>query len=260
MPDRRRAILLFSKAIVAKFSSSEWTELGYLTETDEWIDGHPRLLRSLQWGDDDYKGHVMDAVAHILDKDEENLRTLANYEPIATWLKKHEPAAYDALLTELSDGEVAEILPATATESGLAALADAQALLRSRGPTSAVDRVHTGLHGFLRAACNEAGLELDDDATANHLLKLLLNEHPRLNDLGPRTDDIKRMLRTSASIIDAMGTLRNKASLAHPNEELLDHDEALLVINLARSLLRFLDAKLGPPTKRRALGRRRSQR
>jgi hypothetical protein len=41
-----------------------------------------------------------------------------------------------------------------------------------------------------------------------------------------------------------MGTLRNRASLAHPNEELLDHDEALLVINLGRSLLRFLDAKL----------------
>ena len=44
--------------------------------------------------------------------------------------------------------------------------------------------------------------------------------------------------------MDAMGTLRNRASLAHPNEELLGHDEALLVINLARSLLRFLYAKL----------------
>jgi hypothetical protein len=32
--------------------------------------------------------------------------------------------------------------------------------------------------------------------------------------------------------------------LVHPNEELLDNDEALLVINLARSLLRFLDAKI----------------
>ena len=52
------------------------------------------------------------------------------------------------------------------------------------------------------------------------------------------------MLKTSAAIVDAMGTVRNRASLAHPNEELLDHEEALLVINLARSLLRFLDEKL----------------
>jgi len=41
-----------------------------------------------------------------------------------------------------------------------------------------------------------------------------------------------------------MGTLRNRASLAHPNEELLDREEALFVINLTRSVLRLLDAKL----------------
>jgi hypothetical protein len=104
--------------------------------------------------------------------------------------------------------------------------------------------VHTGLHAFLRAACNTAGIAHATDATANQLLKLIIRSHPALSDLGPRSDDIKRMLRTSASIIDAMGTIRNKATLAHPNDELLDDDEALLVINLGRSLLRFLDAKL----------------
>lgn len=236
---------MLSNAAAARFSSSEWTEIGYLTSTDEWIDGHPRLLRSLQWGDDDYKGHVIDAIAHILDKDEENLRRLVEYEPIASWLKRHDRSGLEELLSDVAGGEVAEILPRSATESGIAALADAQALLRSRGPTSAVDRVHTGLHGFLRGACDEAEIEYEDDATATQLLKVLLNGHPALADLGPRTDEIKRMIRTSASIVDAMGTLRNKASLAHPNEELLDHDEALPVINLARSLLRFLDAKLG---------------
>jgi hypothetical protein len=122
-------------------------------------------------------------------------------------------------------------------------LADAQALLESRGPTSAVDRVHTGLHGFLRAACQNAGIPVDGDATPNQLLKALLDRHPSLADLGPRSEEVKRLIRTSASIVDSMGTLRNRASLAHPNEELLDHDEALFVINLARSLLRFLDAK-----------------
>jgi hypothetical protein len=41
-----------------------------------------------------------------------------------------------------------------------------------------------------------------------------------------------------------MGTLRNRASLAHPNEDLLDHEEPLSVVNLGSSLLRFLDEKL----------------
>ncbi|GAH63627.1 unnamed protein product, partial [marine sediment metagenome] len=34
-------------------------------------------------------------------------------------------------------------------------------------------------------------------------------------------------------------------SVAHPNEDLLEKDEAMLVINVARTLLHYLDAKLG---------------
>jgi hypothetical protein len=245
MLDRRQKVLILSRAIEATFSSSEWTEIGYLTGADEWIDRHPRLLRSLQWNDADYKGHAMDTVAHILDRDPENLKRLIAYEPIATWLKENEPGSFEELRSEAYGIEVAEVIPTGSTDAGLAALADAQALLRSRGPTSAVDRVHTGLHAFLRGACDQADIPYPDDPSPNQLLKLLLERHPRLADLGPRTEDIKRMLRSAASIVDAMGTLRNRASLAHPNEELLDHEAALLVINLARSLLRFLDAKIG---------------
>ncbi len=60
--ERRQRILALAKAIQATFASSEWVETGYLTSTDEYIDNHPRLLRSLFWGDEDYKGHVIDAV------------------------------------------------------------------------------------------------------------------------------------------------------------------------------------------------------
>lgn len=244
MLDRRQKILVLARAIDATFSSSEWTEIGYLTGTDEWIDRHPRLLRSLRWGDDDYKGHVLDAVAHMLDKDPANLKLLFEYEPINAWLRDGEPGNFEELRSEVLGIEVPDVLPKS-TESGLAALADAQTLLRDRGPTSAVDRVHTGLHGFLKAACDAAGISYPNDPTPNQLLKALLQNHPALADLGPRGDDIRRMIRTSGAIVDSMGTLRNRASLAHPNEELLGHEEALFVINLARSLLRFLDAKLG---------------
>jgi hypothetical protein len=248
MLDQKKAILLFARAIKATFTSSEWTELGYLTGTDEWIDIHPRLLRSLSWGDDDYKGHVFDAVKHILEKDEGNATILLQYEPVARWIEQNDPAMGAALHAELSGGEVAHVELQTSTDAGLAALADAQALLRTRGPSSAVDRVHTGLHAFLKAACNTTNITYASDASANALLKLLLEQHPQLADLGPRSDDIRRMIRTSASMVDALGTLRNQASLAHPNEEVLGHDEALLVINLTRSLLRFLDAKISGKT------------
>lgn len=244
MLDRKNKILVLSRAVQETFTSSEWTEIGYLTGMDEWIDGHPRLLRSLNWGDSDYKGNTMDAVAHIHDRDPSNLKILVEYEPISEWLNKNDPGAFAELKAEISGIEdVPHVDPHTATDTGLQALADAQALLRERGPTSAVDRVHTGLHDFLRAACNEKGISYPHDATATQLLKRLLEEHPALADLGPRTEDVKRIIRTSGSIVDSLGTLRNRASLAHPNQELLDQDEALLVINIARSLLRFFDSK-----------------
>ena len=117
-------------------------------------------------------------------------------------------------------------------------------LLASSGPTSAVDRVHTGLHGFLKGACTDASIPFEADSTPNQLLKLLLEAHPALQDLGSRGQEVRKLIRTSASIVDVMGTLRNRASLAHANEELLDREESLLVINLARSLLNYLDSKL----------------
>jgi hypothetical protein len=38
--------------------------------------------------------------------------------------------------------------------------------------------------------------------------------------------------------------VRNNASVAHPNDDLLGRDEARLVVNVARSLLAYLDGKV----------------
>ena len=163
------------------------------------------------WGDDDYKGHVFDATALMLDTGEGNLKRLVEYEPIASWLSANDPGALQELQADVYGMMVPEVLP-TGSQAALAALADAQALLVSRGPTSAVDRVHTGLHGFLKGTCTNANIPFESDATPNQLLKLLLEIHPALQDLGPRGQEVRRLIRTSASIVDAMGTLRNRAS------------------------------------------------
>jgi hypothetical protein len=41
----------------------------------------------------------------------------------------------------------------------------------------------------------------------------------------------------------SLNPIRNNASVAHPNEELLNKEEAMLVINVTRTLLHYLDAK-----------------
>jgi hypothetical protein len=51
-------------------------------------------------------------------------------------------------------------------------------------------------------------------------------------------------LRGFGTIVDALNPLRNKASVAHPNANLLAEPEAMLVVNSVRTVLHYLDAKL----------------
>lgn len=125
------------------------------------------------------------------------------------------------------------------------ALADADELIRTNGATSAVDRIHTALHGHVLALCEDAGLAVDRETTLNRALKMLRQSHPALAANGPRAEDITRILGALATILDSLNPIRNNASVAHPNAELLGEAEAHLAINAARTVFAFLDAKLG---------------
>jgi hypothetical protein len=141
-------------------------------------------------------------------------------------------------------GMVAGSPPAFTSEVVVRAIEDVEALLQKGGPTSAVDRVHTSLHGHLRYLCGKAGIACDREASMVALLKKLRSEHPKLQHLGPRSQDIGRILNASVSILDVLNPVRNNASVAHPNEQLLGRDEAQLVINVGRTLLTYLDSKV----------------
>ncbi|HUV05174.1 MAG TPA: abortive infection family protein [Armatimonadota bacterium] len=124
------------------------------------------------------------------------------------------------------------------------AIADAEALIKANGATSGVDRIHTALHGFLFAVCDEAGLSHPPDASLTQLFKVIRESHPALHDIGPRDQDITQVLRACSAIMDALNPVRNRATVAHPNDQLLGQAEAMLVINVARTLLHYLDARL----------------
>lgn len=134
--------------------------------------------------------------------------------------------------------------PKITSEAVERAIADAEALLGTQGATSGVDRLHTALHGYLKAVCDAAGLTFSADATMTNLFKLIREQHSAFQNLGPRAEDITRVIYAMATIMDAMNPVRNRASMAHPNKELLDSPEAMLVINAARTILHYLDAKI----------------
>ncbi|MGO9950840.1 MAG: abortive infection family protein [Dissulfurispiraceae bacterium] len=125
------------------------------------------------------------------------------------------------------------------------ALADAENLIRTSGATSGVDRAHTALHGYLLEICGREEITIKAGASITELFKLIREGHPKFRDMGPRSEDIMRILKSMGSIIDAMNPIRNMASVAHPNTELLQEQEAMLVINIARTILHYVDSKLG---------------
>lgn len=124
------------------------------------------------------------------------------------------------------------------------AIQDAAVLIREQGNTSGVDRVHTALHGYLRALCAKHGIAAGGETDAARLLKLLRTHVPALRPGLAREEDVARVQGALGTIVDAMSPIRNQASLAHPNLSLLDVPEAALVIDAARSVLNYLNRKL----------------
>jgi hypothetical protein len=128
------------------------------------------------------------------------------------------------------------------------ALADAEQLIRTTGAPSGVDRVHTALHGYLREACRRGEIAFAPGDGMTVLLRRLREGHPALQGSGARSNEIDRILRSFGSVLDSMNPVRNEASVAHANEELLDPPEAMFVINAMRTILHYLDERLARQT------------
>lgn len=135
-------------------------------------------------------------------------------------------------------------MPSITSEIVTKAIDDAEALLRANGASSGVDRMHTAFHGFLRVLCEKAQIQFGQNPSVTALYKLLRERHPGLKDMGPHADDIDRILKSFASAVDSLNTLRNRASVAHPNAQLLAREEAYLYVNAVRTLMAYIDTKV----------------
>jgi hypothetical protein len=152
------------------------------------------------------------------------------------------------LARRLESQVVSNANPKITSELVQRALADAEALMGSQGATSSIDRVHTVIHGYLKAACQQAQISFPPNANVTTLLQQLREKHPALRAVGPRDQNVVQILRGLAQIVDATQAIRNNASVAHPNDQLLDEAESILLINACRTLLHYMDTKLTATT------------
>jgi hypothetical protein len=82
-----------------------------------------------------------------------------------------------------SDGWVEAPEPEGTSETVFEALKDAEVLLEARGPTSAVDRAHTALHGYFKHICADRGVIAPTDPSLTALFKLL-REAPEFSEFS----------------------------------------------------------------------------
>lgn len=175
---------------------------------------------------------VLRGVARKYPSESDAHRTPENYKSLLRLIKR---------CTESATVEAQT--PALSSEMVHHALKDAAILLDQRGPVSALDRVHTALHAYLKAACARWEIQAPEQASITALLKLLRQQHPCLRDDGQHGDTATRILQSLSNVVDSLNPLRNHGSLAHPTNSLASHDEAVLAINATRTVIQYLDAK-----------------
>ena len=72
-------ILDLKRRIEEDFTSSNWEEIGLLTDSSHIITGHSRLLRSLSFGDQDYAGNIISVLRAMSDHNPGSLNVVKEY-------------------------------------------------------------------------------------------------------------------------------------------------------------------------------------
>ncbi|MDU0701896.1 abortive infection family protein [Pseudomonas aeruginosa] len=237
-------MIALQQSITEAFTKSDWNQVGHLTGMHAYIINHNRLLRSMDWGDDDYGDCVFDFLNCLQQRNPQALARLVEHQKIMPALEGSVPHLLNQL--GISVGHVPAVAPSeSASDVVRRALNDANQLIVTNGAQSAVDRLHTAIHGYLKAECEASGIALPQGATVTQAFKALRSDHPALSTLGAYGAEVGKVLQSFASVLDALNLVRNHGSVAHPNANLIEAPEAFLFVNAVRTVFHYLNHKLG---------------
>ncbi|MDE1244237.1 hypothetical protein [Vibrio aestuarianus] len=72
-------ILQLKRRMLEDFTAENWIELGLITDCTHLIEHHPRLLRSLHFGDEDYSGSIISVLRSMADHNPDALNAAEAY-------------------------------------------------------------------------------------------------------------------------------------------------------------------------------------
>lgn len=242
--DNKQRLIIAKAAMV--LSTGDWTELFRLTECEYYPEEYSHFMNDVHYHNDGLKQSCIHAIDTILDLEPENIRHIWEMSYLSTKVRRLEPTLYD-LIESYIDGELQKNVSspelANQNENIYNALADAELLIKNRGPEFAYDRMHNAVHSFMRQVCDNNSISYADTDGITKLLKMI-NSHLKAIPADGRNDTVFNMLRSANSIMDGTNYLRNHNSLAHPTQRLLNSTDALFAINLAKSIITYVDGLL----------------
>jgi hypothetical protein len=87
----RKKVAVIAKYIIESFSDSDWYSLGQVTGKLKAITDHPRLFRSLSFGDDDYPYCVAEVLDTIFSESSSLIPEVIDYFDIDLWYQQKDP-------------------------------------------------------------------------------------------------------------------------------------------------------------------------
>lgn len=78
-PADRQRVFELRKVVGEHFTGAHWQELAALTGCERAINGHPRLLRALGFGDEDYEPLILPTLMTVVQDDPGNLAIIEQY-------------------------------------------------------------------------------------------------------------------------------------------------------------------------------------
>ena len=178
-------ILALRTKIVAQFNAGDWDEVGLLTGFSDLIHGHPRLLRSLSWGDEDYAGNALAVLRQIIERSPQTIDTLEQHVSNKYPDEDHYISARPAERRITFAPSVFQVPASTIVERDLVAL------------MMPFDAAFDSVHQAIRRACTAAGyrcLRVDDiweeSAVIQDIFNLIFNANVVIVDFTGKNANV----------------------------------------------------------------------
>lgn len=152
----------------------------------------------------------------------------------------------DNLLTDIDIGilvennEIVDFSSISITNVIEKAVADAEMFMGEGKYDSAFDRIHTAFHGYLRKILENKQVEYEESDTLSQLYTKL---HSKIEEeiCDPEIAElVKKTIRSASGVITAINDIRNRHSLSHPNQSIIEKREAEFVIHIVKDVSDYI--------------------